>query len=309
MKKGLKVLIIAAGIIIVLAVTAGLSALAFYRQALPRTTGTMRLEGLQKPVKIYRDKQGVPHVYAETAVDLFFAQGYIHAQERFWQMEFWRRIGAGRLSEYFGPETLDTDIYLRTMGFTRIAEAEYRAMEPDAKRILESYAAGVNAWINSRSPAQLGLEFGLLQLQGIKLNIEPWTPVHSLTWAKMMAQDLSFNMTAELYMVDLIRSVGYENARELFPPYRADKFPFIISESEYKKSRQELSSLSADDKEVVQLLGSLPLDTDLAGGLAANHAFALGKGVFLYYNADPALNPPGCNPGDCRGLVGVSMVQ
>ncbi len=98
-------------------------------------------------VEIVRDRYGVPHIYAESAGDLFFAQRYVHAQDRLWQIEFSRRIGAGPLSERFGDTVLETDIFLRTMGFRGIAEEEYELMEEPYKSWLESYCAGVNSYI------------------------------------------------------------------------------------------------------------------------------------------------------------------
>ena len=125
MSRSIKILLVA---IIVLAVV-GAAAWGgwrwFSRQALPRTSGTVRVAGLTQPVEIVRDQYGVPHIYADTTADLFFAEGYVHAQERFWQMDFWRHIGSCRLSEMFGESQLDTDKFLRTMGWRQIAAQEY----------------------------------------------------------------------------------------------------------------------------------------------------------------------------------------
>ncbi|TEU19298.1 MAG: penicillin acylase family protein, partial [Anaerolineales bacterium] len=193
----------------------------------PKTRGAVRVEGLTTSVEVYRDSYGVPHIYAETPEDLFFAQGYVLAQDRFWQMEFWRRIGSGRLSEYFGKATLGQDMYLRTMGFARVAEEEYAQSDERTRRILEAYAAGVNAYVLNRKPARLGLEFALLGLQDVQIDIEPWTPIHTLTWAHVMSQDMGGNMSAELYRVDLIRKVGLRMTADLMPGFRED-FPYII---------------------------------------------------------------------------------
>lgn len=165
-------------------------------------------KGLQADVEVLRDRYGVPHIRAANMHDLYFAQGYVTAQDRFWQMDFWRRIGAGRLSEYFGKTTLGTDMYLRTVGFRRAAEQDYRAMDPDTHSVFDSYAEGVNAYISSRSPSALGFEYALLQLQGVKVSIEPWVAVDSVTWLKVMAQDLGGNMKRELYSLDLIQKMG-----------------------------------------------------------------------------------------------------
>ena len=94
------------------------------RSSFPVTEGEVRLAGLQGPVDVYRDAEGVPHIYAASDQDLLFAQGYVHAQDRFWQMDFWRHIGSGRLSEMFGERQLETDQFLRTLGWRQTAEEE-----------------------------------------------------------------------------------------------------------------------------------------------------------------------------------------
>lgn len=182
--------------------------------------GTDKAEGLSAPVEIYRDRDGVPHIYADSMEDLFYAQGFVHAQDRFWQMEFWRRIGAGRLAELFGDAVLGVDIYLRTVDFRRIAEEEYAMLDEETRKFLDAYAAGVNACILDRKPSRLGLEFRLLKLQGHELEIEPWAPVNTLTWLKLTAEDMSGNMGKELYTIDLIRAVGLEMTADFFPAYR-----------------------------------------------------------------------------------------
>ena len=115
------------------------------RRSFPQVDGDVALAGLEGSVEIVRDADGVPHIYAETEHDLFFAQGYAHAQDRFWQMDFWRHIGAGRLSEMFGESQVETDLFLRSLDFTGLAEQELATMPAEHKAILEAYADGVNA--------------------------------------------------------------------------------------------------------------------------------------------------------------------
>src|SRR5450759_2477654 len=107
---------------------------------------------------------GVPPIYAASLHDLFMAQGYLHAQDRFWQMDFWRHTGSGRLSEMFGKSQVDTDAFLRTLGWRQIAEQEYVDLDPESKSILFAYADGVNAYLKDHSGTQLSLEYGILQL-------------------------------------------------------------------------------------------------------------------------------------------------
>ncbi len=277
MSRGLKIAGIVIGVVLAVVLILWGVWLGISRRAWPQTNGTVRVEGLSAAVEIYRDRYGVPHIYAQTPEDLFFAQGYVHAQDRFWQMEFWRRIGAGRLSEYFGEATLSTDIYLRTMGFARIAEQEYAHADEETRRILEAYAAGVNAYIQTRQPAQLGLEFALLQLQGVDVHVEPWTPVNTLTWAKIMAQDLGGNYDAELLRVDLLRQVGVQGMLDLMPRYR-EGFPYIVSDEELAA----MGLAQGDDVQPLAYLYSIP--TDLVGGWEAGRALALGRGAEIGSN-------------------------
>ena len=105
-------------------------------QSFPQIDGQIRAPGLEASVEIYRDSLGIPHIYAGSTHDLFFAQGYVHAQDRFWQMDAWRHIGAGRLSEMFGKSQVDTDTFLRTLGWEQTAEAEWSQLGPEFARYL-----------------------------------------------------------------------------------------------------------------------------------------------------------------------------
>ncbi|MBN1836621.1 MAG: penicillin acylase family protein [Spirochaetales bacterium] len=200
-------------------------------RAFPKATGAVEVPGLQAPVEIIRDSYGVPHIYARNAEDLFFAQGYVHAQDRFWQMEFSRRVGSGRLAELFGEKLLETDIFLRTVGLYRVAQKEYELLDPEAKGYLDAYVAGVNACIADKKPGQLALEYSLLKLTGTEFEIEPWTAAHSITWAKMMSYDLSANMDLERELFELLRTAGVPGAEDMFAPYRED-MPFVLTDEE-----------------------------------------------------------------------------
>src|SRR4030042_655227 len=116
-------------------------------KSFPQIDSEISVAGLDGPVDIYRDQMGIPHIYASTTHDLFFAQGYIHAQDRFWQMDFWRHIGSGKLSEMFGESQLATDKFLRTLGWARIAQQELYEMTPGETALLQAYADGVNAYL------------------------------------------------------------------------------------------------------------------------------------------------------------------
>ena len=203
------------------------------RRSFPETNGRIIVPGLQERVDILRDKYGVAHIYASTPEDLFFAEGYVHAQERFWQMEFQRRVAAGRLSEIFGETTLSTDVYLRHFGFQELSEQSYLLLDAKTKKIVDAYAAGINAYISSRKPAQLGLEFALLGIQGVDIQIETWTPVDSLSWAEMMIFDQSDQLSTELTNINLLRTVGQTMYQDFHTPYRDDR-PTIIASADLK---------------------------------------------------------------------------
>jgi penicillin amidase len=243
MKRRLRRALIAAGAVILFALALISCWLFVTRRPFPRTRGTVRLEGLKGAVEIRRDRYGVPHIFARYAEDLFFAEGYAHAQDRFWQMEFWRRVGAGRLSELFGEGQLQTDIFLRTLGFTRLAEREYALLDPESRGYLDAYAKGVNAYALKRRPARLGLEFFFLKLGGVDLTVEPWTPLNTLTWAKVMAFDLGGNLEAERFTVSLIGTAGVKGMEALFAPYQPG-MPCVVGDDELRTSRDRTSRVS-----------------------------------------------------------------
>jgi len=199
-------------------------------KSFPQIDGELKIAGLDNPVDIYRDEMGIPHIYASTTHDLFFSQGYVHAQERFWQMDFWRHVGSGRLSEMLGKDALDNDKFLRTMGWRQIAEQEYAELDSTSRAILDAYVEGVNAYIADREPVELSLEY--LILTGVlnpDYTIEPWTPIHSLTWGKYMAWDLRGNIGAEIERAVLLKTFSLEQVNELFPPYPKDH-PIIVEQ-------------------------------------------------------------------------------
>jgi penicillin amidase len=257
MPKGLKI----AGVIFVILAIIGVAMFCawtwFTRQAIPKTSGMIRVAGLIQPVEVVRDQYSVAHIYAHTPEDLFFAEGYTHAQERFWEMEFQRRVASGRLSEVFGEPTLETDRYLRYFGFHDLAQKAYDMMDEKDRQIIDAYAAGVNAYVSNRKPSQLGLEFALLGLQGVNYQIEPWTPADSLSWAEMMVFDQADILDIELRNIDLLASVGEKMYADMNTPYREDR-PVIISSEELQSTsstgRPGTAKLSQDEISYLQTL-------------------------------------------------------
>jgi penicillin amidase len=198
------------------------------RRSFPQVDGEIQIDGLHGPVEIYRDAYGVPHIYASTTADLFFAQGYVHAQDRFWQMDFWRHLSGGRLSEMFGESQVETDMFLRTLGWARVAEQEWEMADEYSREILQAYADGVNAYLAGRQGTALSLEYGILGLLSPDYQVEPWHPVHTLAWAKVMAWDLGDNMDSEIERALLLRDFSAEQMADLIPPYPQDT-PAIVS--------------------------------------------------------------------------------
>jgi len=187
------------------------------RRSLPAVEGSVTVAGLTAPVEIVRDADAIPHIFAASKNDALFGLGYVHAQDRLWQMEFQRRIGHGRLSEMFGEATVPQDRFLRTVGFGRAARSAWASTPDWAKQQINAYVAGVNAFIASHHGTALPPEFSLLRIEP-----EPFTGPDVLVWVKMMAWDLSANYAFELLRHDLVRAVGAERMAQLMPEYAAD---------------------------------------------------------------------------------------
>lgn len=179
------------------------------RQALPATNGKTTLDGLERPVEIIRDRWGVPHIYAKTAHDLFFAQGYVQAQDRLFQMDINRRVGLGRLSEVTGTMGLDFDRFARYLGWPRAAQAQIEGSSVLTRDALTAFAAGINAFIGR---GQLPAEFSLLAYRP-----EPWGMLDSAAWGIVLAWGLSVNWESELLRSFLIEALGAEKAVALTP--------------------------------------------------------------------------------------------
>lgn len=197
------------------------------RKSYPQTEGEIQIQGLDSVVDIYRDSFGVPQIYANTKHDLFYAQGYVHAQDRFWQMDFWRHQGAGRLSELLGETTLDTDIFLRTLGWERVSRQELNNLDPESSEILEAYSEGVNAYLSHRRGVALSLEYFFLPILNRGYQIKPWEPLNSLTWGKAIAWLLSGNLDSEIDRAMLLKTLSQDQVASLFPPYPPDH-PVIV---------------------------------------------------------------------------------
>ncbi len=193
----------------------------FHRTTVTPNSGVLKAKGLAGAVIITRDSHGVPHIDAKKSdLDAFFALGYVHAQDRFWQMEFQRRVASGTLSEIFGPKTLEKDKYLRTWGFYRAAQIDWFSLSPQAHQIIQAYTNGVNAFLAQK---HYPLPIKLLNYQP-----RPWTVIDSMVWQKMMAWDLQNVWKQKLENALVVKEFGASQVPVLFPPYPKDA-PVIVS--------------------------------------------------------------------------------
>lgn len=185
------------------------------KKPLPVIEGTVQVSGLEEAVTVWRDANGVPHIEADNLHDLYFAQGYVTAQDRLFQMDLGRRQASGTLSEVIGEATVENDKYFRTFGLRRAAEATYEQLSEQAYFALSAYAAGVNAFIDeAKQNKSLPVEFRFMGYQP-----EQWTPVDSLTLGKFMAYDLGGNWHSQLFRHYLIQTFSEDEALDLFPSY------------------------------------------------------------------------------------------
>lgn len=182
------------------------------KSGLPLYSGTVAA-AVGAPVEIYFDEYGVAHVMAENEADLFYGQGYVHAMERLFQMDLLRRSISGELAEILGPELVESDRFSRTIGFRRAAEKSTRAITAESRKLMQSYADGVNDYIE-QNRKNLPPEFILLDYAPA-----PWDPVDSISISKLVAWSLGGNMDTELLLAALVDEVGMEKAAELFPSY------------------------------------------------------------------------------------------
>jgi len=217
-----RIIVRSAAVLLVLIAIASLALVHYVRRSLPVVDGEAGVQGISAPIEIVRDADAIPHVFASNKADALFGLGYVHAQDRLWQMEFQRRIGHGRLSEIFGAATIPQDRFLRTVGFGRAARSAWAATPPWAQAQVNAYVAGVNAFIATHHGAKLPPEFSLLRFEP-----EPWSGPDVIVWVKMMAWDLSANYSFELLRHDLMRTVGAERMAQLLPPYATDGLSIV----------------------------------------------------------------------------------
>lgn len=248
LRKGLWTL---AGLVALLALAAGM----YGMRALPTVDGELTLPGLGRPVRIERDVHGIPTLKAENRADLLFALGFVHGQDRLWQLETHKRIGSGRLAEAFGEGALESDRFLRALGVRRAAQAQWARAQPTTREALQAYAAGINAAIRqtrARPPEML-----ILGVQP-----EDWEPADSLAWAVMMAWDLGANWGSELTRLRLALKLPVARINEVLPPYPGEQ---PLPTADYTAMLRELkigaatATAGLDDATLDRLMAAAPL--------------------------------------------------
>jgi len=219
------------------------------KKSFPEYDGTITVTPLHHPVKIYRDEFGVAHIFAEDEYDLFFSQGYVHAQDRLWQMDISRRAGEGRLSEVLGTATLKFDKMLKTVGFKQIALRLENQISPTSKMILQAYADGVNEFIRTHK-GKFPIEFDMLNYEP-----EEWKPLHSLIISRLMAWELNISWHVDVVLGELVAKLGEEKARQVFPTY-PENAPVIVDKSAAAKDLEGLKNFAKLHNEFKQFFGT-----------------------------------------------------
>ncbi|MFF1448694.1 penicillin acylase family protein [Streptomyces sp. NPDC058274] len=225
-------------IVLVLALVGGVAYGAYWsistvRASFPQTKGSIQLDGLSGPVDVKRDSYGIPQIYASSDEDLFMAQGFVQAQDRFYEMDVRRHMTSGRLSEMFGKGQVKDDEFLRTLGWDRVAQKEYDTkLSPATKKYLQAYAKGVNAYLKGKDGADISLEYAAL---GFRNDYKPqeWTPVDSVAWLKAMAWDLRGNMQEEIDRSLMTSRLGPKQIADLYPEYPYSRNKTIVQEGQY----------------------------------------------------------------------------
>ena len=272
-------LVVVAALLVIVLVGATVLTFAVIRRPLPQVTGSVELPGLGAAATVTRDARGVAHITADSSADLFRAQGYVHAQDRFFEMDYRRHVTAGRLSELVGTnaDALEADKVIRTLGWRRVAEQELPLLAPATRDALQAYADGVNAYLAQRDPSSLAVEYTILGLQVDVARPEPWSPVDSLAWLKAMAWDLRGNYDEELARGLTFSAVhDVQRVDELFPPYPQDLHSPILDAASVQAPVATTTSASLDlgDSRVQEALTAV--DAALA---AVPHLLGSGEGI------------------------------
>ena len=246
------------------------------RGSLPEIDGQRTLTGLAAPVEVIRDAHGIPHIVAGSEEDALFALGFVHAQDRMWQMEMNRRIGAGRLCEVLGPAALDTDRLLRVLGLHHRARASLDHFSPESRRRIAAYVRGVNAWLDTRD-GPLPPEFVILGFEPA-----PWSAADTAMWPKLMSLDLARDWTRDRMRQRLSKVLPPDRILDFYTPYRADKPWGVVPQASRPVSSGRTSADPASGPPLHPVGAPPPVkDPPPLGAISPVHP-----------GADPAAGPP-----------------
>ncbi len=245
----------AAAVLVVLLAAGALFFRYQIRKSFPVTSGSLRVSGLQHTVTVIRDGYGVPSIEAQNEHDLMVATGFVHAQDRLWQMDLERRAGEGRLSELFGAATLPFDKMFRIVGIRRSAEAIAGAIDAASLERLQWYADGVNAFI-AGAHGRLPAEFDLLNYQP-----EPWTPLHSIVIGRLMAWELNLSWWTDVTYGMIAERVGLMAALEIMPGFPAEVPPTVPA-----ADWRSYASLGRDYMHAARDFGAAFASASISGG-------------------------------------------
>ena len=235
LKRGLWLLL---GLLIFVSAAAGI----YVYRTFAAMNGELRAAGLVAQVAVSRDAADITHIKAQTPRDAWFAIGYVHAQERGWQLEFNRRVMHGELSEAFGPATLETDKLLRALGIVQAAERQWQGLPAEGKEAVQAYSDGINSFYATSAQA-LSPEFHILGVKPGGEGGKPWTPQDSIGWSLMMALDLGGNWGTEFARLTAAKALPTDKLWQLLTPYPGEQ---PASKVDFAKLYADLEVYKAD---------------------------------------------------------------
>ncbi|MCK5455951.1 MAG: penicillin acylase family protein, partial [Melioribacteraceae bacterium] len=241
MNRTLKIILRLTITMIVILFAFGMISYSVLKSKIPEYEGEYVVAGITNNVQIYRDSFAVPFILAEDELDAAFALGYVHAQERLFQMDMTRRAGEGRLSEILGSKTISFDKMFRTIGVYKTVCRDYEELNPISKKYLEAYSKGVNAYIKN-ADGNFTFEFDILGYDPY-----PWKPEHSLVIAKLMAWELNISWWTDIEFSHLVQKLGVDKVAEIIPDYDENS-PTIIPQKLQQFSNIPLDLYKVDKK-------------------------------------------------------------
>jgi acyl-homoserine lactone acylase PvdQ len=240
-----RVLVAMTAVVVVVAAGVAIGAVAAIRKPIPDTEGVVRLTGIDRTVTISRDRFGVPNITADTTDDLFFAQGFVHAQDRFHEMDVRRHVAAGDLSALVGHRGAGVDRLVRALRLPETAERDEQKLPTSARRALDAYALGVNAYIGGKAGSALSLEYTAKTLIGRDYRPDPWTPLNSIEWAGLLDWSFAGPVTDEIDRTMIARHMKPMRVGDLYPGF------------DMRRSVAETSPAAFRSPDVQPILGNL----------------------------------------------------